>query len=363
MPALTAIVGYAGAVTALYTALLLIIGRHRAQVRIFGGAFFFLFAIILFLFTLFLINRYQTLPHLAFTHLPTAMLVGPAVYLFLRFAANPEFPLRPYLLLHLVLPVAVTIYMSDVYALSAEVKQRMLAHSEPLPEYVIPRLRAVFIFVYCTPLIYFSISVRHAIPFFTRTTSGSLGFLRAMRWFLLICAAAILMMLATLVGGDWFYVKFTALSLFSLAVLFAFGALARNPHFPEFLARDARRYNRLRHRGRGDARADLERLTQLVGEERLFANARLRVADVAAELGLRGDQLSQLINDAYGINFNRFINRVRIAEVKRRLAKRPQESILRIAYECGFNAKSAFNTAFKLETGVNPTAYLRSLKE
>ena len=28
--------------------------------------------------------------------------------------------------------------------------------------------------------------------------------------------------------------------------------------------------------------------------------------DVAAELGLRSDQLSQLINDAYGINFNRF---------------------------------------------------------
>lgn len=362
MPALTAFVGYLGALTALYTSVLLMLGRHRAQVRIFGGAFFFLFSFILFLFTLFLINRYQTLPHLAFTHLPTAMLIGPAVYLFLRFAANPEFPLRPYLLLHLVLPTAVAVCMSDIYALPAEVKQRMLAHSEPLPEYVIPQLRAIFIFAYSTPLIYFAVSVRHAKPFFTRLASGSLGFLRAMRWFLLSCALATALMIATLIGGDWFYVKFSALSLYSLAVVFAFGALVRNPHFPEFLARDARRYNRLRHRDKTGVSTDLERLTRLASEERIFANARLRVADVAAELGLRSDQLSQLINDAYGINFNRFINRVRIAEIKRRLAERPHESILRIAYECGFHAKSAFNTAFKLETGVNPTAYLRSLK-
>jgi len=45
---------------------------------------------------------------------------------------------------------------------------------------------------------------------------------------LLICAFATILMLATLVGGDWLPVKVIALSAYSLAVVLAFAALARN---------------------------------------------------------------------------------------------------------------------------------------
>lgn len=355
MAEFTGLVGSLGALTAFYTGMLLALGRHRSTVRLLGGAFFFVFASILALFTLFLLNRYQNFPHLAFVHLPIAMLVGPAVYFFLRFTAEASFALKPVYLLHLVMPVAVALFMSDIYALPALTKQRMLAHTEPLPEYIIPSLRAVFLFAYASPLVYFLLSVRYLRPFFSRLEGREFGFLRAMRIFLLLCAIATLLMIATIIGRDWMHVKVLALSAYSLAVLLAFLALARNQHFPELLARDARRYDRLR----GRSETKVQQLERLVVHDRLYADENLRVADLAQKLQLRADQLSQLINDNFGMNFNRYVNRLRIEEAKRRLTESPAPGILRIAYECGFATKSAFNTAFKRETGLTPSAYQR----
>lgn len=356
MAELTGLVGTIGAGTAFYTGLLLVLGRHRKTVRLLGGAFFFIFAVILLLFTRFLLDRYISLPHLAFLHLPIVMLAGPAIYFFLRFVAEPNFRLKPVYLLHLLLALAVTLYMSDIYSLSAEAKRQMLAHSQPLPEYVIPSLRVVFLITYTAPLVYFLLSVRYLRPFFSRLTANEFSFLRAMRVFLLICAVATAMMIATLIGGDWMNVKVLALSAYSLAVVLAFVALARNQHFPELLVRDARRYDRLK----GRSETKVQQLERLIVGERLFAAENLRIADLAQRLGLRPDQLSQLINDNFGMNFNRYVNRLRIEEAKRRLADDQPLSILRIAYECGFATKSAFNAAFKLETGQTPTGFAKN---
>lgn len=358
MAELTGLVGTLGTATAFYTGLLLILGRHRNTVRLLGGAFFFLFAAILLLFTRFLLDRYQSMPHLAFVHLPIVVLAGPAIFFFLRFVAEPDFRLKTIYLLHLAPAIAVILYMADIYALPAEAKRRMLAHTEPLPEYVIPSLRAIFLLAYTSPLVFFIISVRHLRPFFSRLQNREFMFLRALRFFLLICALATMLMLATLVGGDWLPVKVLALSAYSLAVMLAFVALARNQHFPELLARDARRYDRLK----GRSESKVEQLERLLLDNRLYAEENLRVADVAQRLGLRADQLSQLINDEVGVNFNRYINRLRIANAKEQLAESPAKGVLRIAFECGFTTKSAFNTAFKLETGQTPTEFLKTGK-
>jgi len=64
-----------------------------------------------------------------------------------------------------------------------------------------------------------------------------------------------------------------------------------------------------------------------------------------------------------GKNFYTLVNDYRIDEVKRRLVD-PQYknlTILAIAYDSGFNAKSSFNTIFKEKTGVTPSEYLRQV--
>jgi hypothetical protein len=88
------------------------------------------------------------------------------------------------------------------------------------------------------------------------------------------------MMIATLIGGDWLHVKVLALSAYSLAVVLAFVALARNQHFPELLARDARRYDRLK----GSGATKLQQLESLLVANRLYADENLRLADLAQKL-------------------------------------------------------------------------------
>ena len=63
-----------------------------------------------------------------------------------------------------------------------------------------------------------------------------------------------------------------------------------------------------------------------------------------------------------GKNFYYLINEYRVGEVKKRL-KNPKYknlTILAIAYDSGFNSKSAFNTIFKDMTGLTPSQYLKN---
>ena len=64
----------------------------------------------------------------------------------------------------------------------------------------------------------------------------------------------------------------------------------------------------------------------------------------------------------FGLNFFNFINKHRVEEAKLLLLskKMDQYSILGIAYESGFNSKTAFNTTFKKFTNQTPSVYKNS---
>ena len=61
-------------------------------------------------------------------------------------------------------------------------------------------------------------------------------------------------------------------------------------------------------------------------------------------------------------NFYDFINNYRINFAKNLLNNPADDkmTVLEILYEAGFNSKSAFNVAFKKETGVTPSQFRRS---
>ena len=64
-----------------------------------------------------------------------------------------------------------------------------------------------------------------------------------------------------------------------------------------------------------------------------------------------------------GKNFYTLVNDYRIEEVKRRLEdpRYRNLTILAIAYDSGFNAKSSFNTIFKEQTGMTPSEYQKQV--
>lgn len=92
--------------------------------------------------------------------------------------------------------------------------------------------------------------------------------------------------------------------------------------------------------------------------ERLYADHDLRVASLAALIGIPEYQLRQKINKSLGYrNFNQFVNRYRIEEAGIRLIQDLRIPVLSIALDVGFRSISSFNTAFQAQFGVSPTQY------
>lgn len=102
---------------------------------------------------------------------------------------------------------------------------------------------------------------------------------------------------------------------------------------------------------------------QLMSEEKPYLDGSLRLADLAAQMGLTNHQLSQVLNQALGASFFDVVNSYRVDEVMRLLRDPAMRhlSLLAVAFEAGFNNKNSFNRAFKNRAGMTPSAYLKSV--
>lgn len=106
--------------------------------------------------------------------------------------------------------------------------------------------------------------------------------------------------------------------------------------------------------------AQLERIDDAMRQQALYLDPDLTLAQLARAGRLKPRPVSEALNHGRGENFYTYVNRWRIDEAKQRLLADPGRSVLEIALECGFNSKSAFNTAFKRIALVTPSAWRRS---
>jgi len=113
-----------------------------------------------------------------------------------------------------------------------------------------------------------------------------------------------------------------------------------------------------------DAKKSAEYSRQLLtylSEHEPYLSSDLSLRSLASQLDIHPNQLSWLLNNNMGKNYNEFINSYRIEAFKDR-AKDPNNAHLTIeglAYESGFNSKTVFNTYFKKETGLTPKQFLK----
>jgi AraC-like DNA-binding protein len=96
-----------------------------------------------------------------------------------------------------------------------------------------------------------------------------------------------------------------------------------------------------------------------------YTNPNLSIHELAAGLKIPPHVLSKVINDGFGKNFFDFINYYRIEEFKQRMdAPRSKNyTLLSLAFEVGFNSKTAFNRAFKKLTNQTPKEYFNMVSD
>ncbi|MFC1508983.1 helix-turn-helix domain-containing protein [Candidatus Omnitrophota bacterium] len=110
------------------------------------------------------------------------------------------------------------------------------------------------------------------------------------------------------------------------------------------------------------AQALLDNLIHVMETEKPFTDSNLKLSQLAHMLSITPNYLSQVINEKLQQNFFDFVNRYRIEEAKKLMTDSSQQhfTLLSIAYDVGFNSKSAFNASFKKHTRMTPSQFRKN---
>lgn len=101
------------------------------------------------------------------------------------------------------------------------------------------------------------------------------------------------------------------------------------------------------------------KLKAVMKSSKPFLDNEITLPKLASKLETKPHLLSQVINENFNTNFFDFMNSYRIDEIKERLvsSKFSNHTIAAIAYDCGFNSISSFNSAFKKKEKLSPSKY------
>lgn len=103
----------------------------------------------------------------------------------------------------------------------------------------------------------------------------------------------------------------------------------------------------------------LKHLIHLMENERIYLNPALSLTDLSEITKEPRNTISEVLNIYKGQNFYQFVNSFRVEHAKKLLTNpvNINKNILEIAFDCGFNSKTTFYTAFKYFVGINPLEY------
>ncbi|ASK30636.1 AraC family transcriptional regulator [Chryseobacterium sp. T16E-39] len=105
-----------------------------------------------------------------------------------------------------------------------------------------------------------------------------------------------------------------------------------------------------------------QKLISLMETEKPFLDGDLNLLKLSDLIQINAHQLSYLLNNGFNENFFHFVNKYRVEYAKQLLVNDSHQklSMVGIAFESGFNSKTAFNTIFKKMTEMTPSEFKKS---
>lgn len=101
----------------------------------------------------------------------------------------------------------------------------------------------------------------------------------------------------------------------------------------------------------------VNRLETLMLQDKVYLEVGITLNQLAKKLNIKSHQLSELLNNNLNKSFFTYINQFRIEEAKALLLSEKESSVIKIAFDSGFNSLSVFNTVFKKEVGMTPSQF------
>ena len=111
--------------------------------------------------------------------------------------------------------------------------------------------------------------------------------------------------------------------------------------------------------------ATYTKIVQLITHEKLHLKTKVSLKDIAQELHISEGYVSQLINTHSNVNFNEFINALRVSDAKAMLENTDfnHYTLESIGLESGFNSKSNFYAVFKKHLHKTPLQYKKEVQD
>jgi len=98
-------------------------------------------------------------------------------------------------------------------------------------------------------------------------------------------------------------------------------------------------------------------LKQQILNKQYFLESGINIEDIAQRVNIGRTTLSNLINREEGVNFNTWINTLRIEKAKQLLLENPNEPLSIIAEKVGYSEQANFSRQFRQITGYAPTLW------
>ncbi|TMP47164.1 hypothetical protein CWB96_12510 [Pseudoalteromonas citrea] len=98
------------------------------------------------------------------------------------------------------------------------------------------------------------------------------------------------------------------------------------------------------------------KINSAMEQDKLYLDPNLSLQALSKHLNISPNYISQTLNERLSVNFFDFVNQWRIEAAKPKILAN-NSTVLDIALEVGFNARSSFYKAFKQTTGQTPSEY------
>lgn len=110
--------------------------------------------------------------------------------------------------------------------------------------------------------------------------------------------------------------------------------------------------------------AYVTRIKVALEEQTIYLNPKITLSQFAKRVDMNTNDLSQVINKEWNLNFNELLNlyRVNKAQALLRDEKYTNATMFAIAIDAGFNSESTFYSVFKKVTGQSPKRFQETLQ-